>query len=126
MNLTPASLPKTGAAYDLAIAVALLAGAGALERDPAGVVHLGELGLDGRLRPVRGVLPAVRAGLEAGIERFVVPSANLEEALLVPGASVRGVDSLAQVAQLYGADIPPPPRLVSRHGELLNSLSILL
>ena len=109
VNLTPAALPKTGSAYDLAIAVALLAGAGVLERDPSSVVHLGELGLDGRLRPVRGVLPAVRAGVEAGIERFVVPSANLEEALIVPGATVRGVDSLAQVAHLYGADVPPPP-----------------
>lgn len=109
VNLSPASLPKTGAGYDLAIAVALLAGAGMLGRDPSGVVHLGELGLDGRLRPVRGVLPAVKAGLDAGFERFVVPSANTDEARLVPGAMVRGADSLAQVAYGYGADMPPPP-----------------
>lgn len=109
VNLSPASLPKTGAGYDLAIAVALLAGAGRLERDPAGVVHLGELGLDGRLRPVRGVLPAVKAAVDAGFERIVVPSANLEEARLVPGALVRGADSLAQVAYAYGAQMPPPP-----------------
>jgi len=108
VNLSPASLPKTGAGYDLAIAVALLAGAGTLERSPSGVVHLGELGLDGRLRPVHGVLPAVKAGVEAGFERFLVPSANVEEARLVPGATVRGADSLAQVAYLYGADIPEP------------------
>ncbi len=108
VNLSPASLPKTGASYDLAIAVALLAGAGMLERDPAGVVHLGELGLDGRLRPVRGVLPAVKAAVDAGFERFVVPSANTEEARLVPGVMVRGADSLAQVAYAYGAEIAPP------------------
>ncbi|NLF03576.1 MAG: YifB family Mg chelatase-like AAA ATPase [Actinomycetales bacterium] len=111
VNLSPASLPKTGAGYDLAIAVALLAGAGTLERSPEGVVHLGELGLDGRLRPVHGVLPAVKAGVEAGFERFLVPSANVEEARLVPGATVRGADSLAQVAYLYGADIPEPPEV---------------
>lgn len=111
VNLSPASLPKTGSGYDLAIAVALLAGAGTLARDPSDVVHLGELGLDGRLRPVRGVLPAVKAGVEAGLERFVVPSANVEEAQLVPGATVRGADSLAQVAYLYGADMPPPPEV---------------
>ncbi|WP_304518692.1 magnesium chelatase domain-containing protein, partial [Actinotalea sp. JY-7885] len=67
VNLSPASLPKGGASFDLAIAVAVLAGAGVC--DPARTadrVHLGELGLDGRLRPVRGVLPAVAAAVAAG------------------------------------------------------------
>src|SRR5690554_6460736 len=108
VNLSPASLPKGGAAYDLAIAVAVLAGDRALREDPAHVVHLGELGLDGRLRPVRGVLPAVKAAVEAGLSRVVVPSANAAEARLVPGAEVRAADSLAQVAYAYGADIAPP------------------
>ena len=109
VNLSPASLPKAGAAYDLAIAIALLAGDRALERDPADVVHLGELGLDGRLRPVRGVLPAVKAAVDAGFPRVVVPSANAREARLVPGAQVLAADSLAQVAFAYGAQIEPPP-----------------
>lgn len=109
INLSPASLPKTGASYDLAIAVALLAGHGVLARDPADVVHLGELGLDGRLRPVRGVLPAVKAAVDAGLRRVVVPTANAPEARLVPGAEVLALDSLAQVAHAYGADVPPPP-----------------
>jgi len=109
VNLSPAALPKTGAAYDLAIAVALLAGAGMLRRDPACVVHLGELGLDGRLRPVRGVLPAVRAAVEAGFEDVVVPAANAPEARLVPGARVQAAESLAQVAYEYGALEEPPP-----------------
>ena len=108
VNLSPASLPKAGAAYDLAIAVALLAGDQVLQRDPAEVVHLGELGLDGRLRPVRGVLPAVKAAVEAGLTRVVVPSANAAEARLVPGAEVLAADSLAQVAYAYGASIEPP------------------
>ena len=108
VNLSPASLPKGGAAYDLAIAVAVLAGDRALREDSAHVVHLGELGLDGRLRPVRGVLPAVKAAVEAGLSRVVVPSANAAEARLVPGAEVRAADSLAQVAYAYGADIAPP------------------
>ena len=82
VNLSPASLPKSGSGFDLAIAVATLAGAGLI--DPAaarGVVHLGELGLDGRLRPVRGVLPAVAAAVAAGHPRVVVPAANAPEAL---------------------------------------------
>ena len=65
VNLIPASLPKRGTGFDLAIAVASLAAAGDV-RPPAGVVFLAELGLDGRLRPVRGVLPAVMAGGRSG------------------------------------------------------------
>jgi magnesium chelatase family protein len=112
VNLSPATLPKSGSGFDLAIAVATLAGAEAI--DPAathGVVHLGELGLDGRLRPVRGVLPAVAAAVAAGRRRVVVADANAAEARLVPGAQVVGATSLAQVAASYGAtlDVPDVP-----------------
>ncbi|MGY4646028.1 YifB family Mg chelatase-like AAA ATPase [Cellulomonas sp. URHB0016] len=109
VNLSPATLPKSGSTFDLAIAVAMLAGAGAVEPASAeGVVHLGELGLDGRLRPVRGVLPAVAAAVAAGHLRVVVPRGNLSEAQLVPGARVVGADSLAEVAAGYGADVDVP------------------
>jgi len=109
VNLSPATLPKSGSGFDLAIAVATLAGAGTL--DPArvrDVVHVGELGLDGRLRPVRGVLPAVAAAVEAGRTAVVVPDANVDEASLVPGARVRGAASLAHVLALHGADVEVP------------------
>lgn len=109
VNLSPASLPKSGSGFDLAIAVATLAAAGLV--DPAageGVVHLGELALDGRLRPVRGVLPAVAAAVAAGYPRVVVPIDNIREAQLVPGASVTGAVSLAQIAFRYGAKIVEP------------------
>lgn len=109
VNLSPASLPKAGSSFDLAIAVAMLAGAGVFPPSgPRDVVHLGELGLDGRLRPVRGVLPAVVAAVAAGHPRVVVPAANAREARLVPGAEVVGAHHLAEVAHLYGADISPP------------------
>ncbi|QTE30553.1 YifB family Mg chelatase-like AAA ATPase [Pengzhenrongella sicca] len=110
VNLSPASLPKAGSGFDLAIAVAMLAGAGVVDgARVAGVVHLGELGLDGRLRPVRGVLPAVAAAVAAGHERVVVPAANAREAALVPGARVLGAASLGEMAWRYGADIAQPP-----------------
>ncbi|MCL2465571.1 MAG: YifB family Mg chelatase-like AAA ATPase [Micrococcales bacterium] len=109
VNLSPAALPKAGSGLDLAIAVAVLAGAGLVDAAaPASVVHLGELGLDGRLRPVRGVLPAVAAAVAAGLPRVVVPTANVAEAALVPGALVSGAASLAQVAARYGADVEVP------------------
>jgi magnesium chelatase family protein len=110
VNLSPATLPKSGSGFDLGIAVAALAGAEVVE--PArvqDVVHLGELGLDGRLRPVRGVLPAVAAAVAAGRPRVVVPAGNLAEALLVPGAQVRGASTLAEVLAWYGAELEVPP-----------------
>ncbi len=109
VNLSPASLPKAGSGFDLAVAVATLAAAGLCRRDiPADVVHIGELGLDGRLRPVRGVLPAVVAAVAAGHPRVVVPAGNEAEARLVPGAEVRAAGHLAQVAAWYGADVEVP------------------
>lgn len=107
VNLSPATLPKAGSAFDLAVAVATLAGAGACTV-PDGIVHLGELGLDGRLRPVRGVLPAVAAAAEAGVERVVVPLANAAEARLVPGVHVTAAVSLAEVVHAYGAQVAVP------------------
>lgn len=103
VNLSPASLPKRGSSTDLAIAVAVLAAARLIQAQPAqSAVHLGELGLDGRVRPVHGVLPAVAAAVESGFTRVVVPAANEHEARLVPGADVVPVSSLAQLAALYG------------------------
>src|SRR5690625_2352041 len=110
VNLVPASLPKAGALFDLAIAVAILAADAHLDVVKAqATVHLGELGLDGRLRPVRGILPAVAAAVRAGFQRVIVPYSNLQEAQLVPGARVAGAETLAQVARVYGADLDAPP-----------------
>lgn len=117
VNLSPASLPKAGSGYDLAIAVAMLAGAGLVRLDGlARTVHLGELGLDGRVHPVRGVLPAVAAAAAAGITRVVVPVANAAEARLVPGVEVFGATRLAEVVARYGADVVVPPDLAVPSG----------
>jgi magnesium chelatase family protein len=106
VNLSPASLPKQGSGFDVAIAIAALATEGGL--DSASVertAHLGELGLDGRLRPVPGVLPAVLAAARAGLDQVVVPWANRAEAALVAGIRVVGAVSLAEVARLHGAEV---------------------
>ncbi|MGW0702584.1 YifB family Mg chelatase-like AAA ATPase [Streptomyces sp. NPDC002867] len=108
VGLSPASVPKGGSGFDLAVACAVL---GAAERiDPrqiADLVLIGELGLDGRVRPVRGVLPAVLAAAEAGYEHVVVPEQTAGEAALVPGISVLGVRSLRQLIAVL-ADEPVP------------------
>ena len=113
VNLLPATLPKHGSAFDLAIACALLAGAGELPLAPMdGVVVLGELGLDGTVRPIRGVLPMVAAAARSGITRVVVPLANAREATVVPGLSVRAVDTLGRLVTFIrgaGSLLDPPP-----------------
>lgn len=109
VNLSPASLPKQGSGFDLGIALSTLAAGGAVDRRSIGsTVHIGELGLDGRVRPVPGVLPAVFAAARAGFERIVVPRANEAEARLVPGIEVRAATSLAEVAAWHGAEVEVP------------------
>lgn len=102
-NLIPASLPKRGSGFDLAVTMAVLRAANDIK--PTGrTVFIAELGLDGRLRPVRGILPAVMASVQAGYPEIVVAQANLAEAALVPGARVRGYRTLARLALDFGAD----------------------
>ncbi|MEY7975493.1 YifB family Mg chelatase-like AAA ATPase [Streptomyces pilosus] len=108
VGLSPASVPKAGSGFDLAVACAVL---GAAERiDPrvlADIVMIGELGLDGRVRPVRGILPAVLAAADAGYQQVVVPECAAAEAALVPGVSVLGVRSLRQLIAVL-TDEPVP------------------
>lgn len=112
VNLMPADVHKRGSGFDLAIVMAALAAAGDV-RGSGRRVFIAELGLDGRLRPVRGILPAVMASVEAGYPQITVAAANAAEAALVPGADVSGFESLAEVAAFLGADpgslsFPPP------------------
>lgn len=109
INLTPASLPKAGTHFDLAMAIAVLRAGGAVPPDDGQTALLGELGLDGRLRPVAGTLPLARAAAEAGARRLVVPTASVDEASLVEGLRVLGAASLAHAAALLGADLDPEP-----------------
>jgi len=99
VGLSPASLPKRGSWFDLAIALGVLAAAGKVPRAAAaGVMFFGELGLDGQLRPVRGVLPAVVAASEAGFGKVMVAEQNAAEAALVPDVRVIAASSLAMAA----------------------------
>ncbi|WP_439691860.1 YifB family Mg chelatase-like AAA ATPase [Curtobacterium sp. SP.BCo] len=106
VNLTPAAIPKRGSGFDLAIAMAVLAGADVAPRVSERVVYIGELGLDGRVRPVVGVIPMLLAAREAGADRVVVPVGNLLEARVVGGVDVHGVDSLRAAAIDAGALLP--------------------
>ncbi|TDE18959.1 YifB family Mg chelatase-like AAA ATPase [Actinomadura sp. 6K520] len=108
VSLFPASMPKKGSTFDLSIAIALLGAAEAVPaRACAGLVLIGELGLDGRLRPIQGVLPAVLAAANQGCDTVVVPRANAAEAELVPGMKVVSASTLRGLLCLL-RDEPPP------------------
>ncbi|MFF2377464.1 YifB family Mg chelatase-like AAA ATPase [Streptomyces xiamenensis] len=111
VGLSPAAVPKRGSGFDLAVACAVLAAAERI--DPKAIADLlliGELGLDGGVRPVRGVLPAVLTAADAGYRQVVVPEQTAAEAALVPDVAVLGVRSLRQlIAVLTGEPVPEEP-----------------
>jgi magnesium chelatase family protein len=88
INLAPAGLKKEGAALDLPIALSVMSAAG-LVPVPEKILVMGELELSGRIRPVRGVLAAIAAGLDEGISEFIVPAENSREAAILSGKGAR-------------------------------------
>ncbi|MCV7102466.1 YifB family Mg chelatase-like AAA ATPase, partial [Mycobacterium palustre] len=115
LALSPATLPKMGSVYDIALAAAVLSVQrkrpwARLEK----TVLLGELSLDGRVRPVRGVLPAVVAAKREGWPTVVVPADNLAEASLVDGIDVWGVRTLRQLRGWLGGAGDLDPRVTAK------------
>ncbi|HEX6674676.1 MAG TPA: YifB family Mg chelatase-like AAA ATPase [Actinomycetes bacterium] len=111
ISLPPSDLPKQGSGFDLPIAIGLLAATGAVPQAAVdGLWAVGELGLGGDVRGVRGVLASAIAARDGGARLLLVPAANLAEAALVPGLRVGGASSLGQVAAfLRGeAGLDPP------------------
>ncbi|WP_326687690.1 MULTISPECIES: YifB family Mg chelatase-like AAA ATPase [unclassified Streptomyces] len=116
VGLSPASVPKGGSGFDIAVACAVLAAAERIDpREIAGLMMIGELGLDGRVLPVRGVLPAVLAAADAGYRQVVVPEQTAAEAALVPDVSVVGVRSLRQLIAVLTDE--PVPEETGRPGD---------
>lgn len=110
INLAPADLRKEGCAYDLPIALGLLAASGVLPSQRlAGHVILGELSLDGRVKPVRGALAVADASRARGIRRLLVPVANVREAAVVSGVEVYGVSSLGEAVEFLLDRLPLEP-----------------
>lgn len=104
INLAPADLKKEGSGFDLPIAVGILGGYGGLAlKDASDFVLVGELGLDGGLRAVQGMLPIAIATRAAGIRNLVVPETNAREAAVVQGLNVYPVKNLLEVRELLNA-----------------------
>ncbi|MGN0807005.1 MAG: YifB family Mg chelatase-like AAA ATPase [Candidatus Coproplasma sp.] len=100
VNLAPADIKKEGSQYDLPIAISLLIASRQLEADVGDVVILGELALDGALRPVTGILPIIIAAKGKGYKKFIVPFGNANEASYVEGVEVYALKSLKETFEL--------------------------
>jgi magnesium chelatase family protein len=126
INLAPADIKKEGSGFDLPIAVAILGAYGALHiKDIADFLLVGELGLDGSLRAVQGMLPIAIAARAAGIRNLVIPASNAREAAVVEGVDVYPVHTLLEVRELlnsasFGAIAAQPLKIDA--ATLLNEL----
>ena len=112
VSLAPAWLPKSGSAFDLPIALAILAASTQIELTKLeGIFFLGELALDGSLKPIRGVLPTLMAARSIGMKRVVVPRENYQEAGLLKDLEVMAFSNLAEVIHYLesGIRIENPP-----------------
>jgi magnesium chelatase family protein len=118
-NLAPAALPKEGTHFDLPLALGIVAADGRLDAASLeGWLAVGELALDGSVRPVRGVLPAAIAARKSGRRGLICPAANAPEAMAIDGIDVIAVRTIREcIAFLKGGERPPVP--VEEVGELL-------
>ncbi len=120
ISLSPADIKKDGPLFDLPIAISYLLAAGDMRDDGVRRVLIGELGLDGTLRPIRGVLNCVMAAKAAGITEIIVPTENAEEAALIEDVSIYGASCLRDVITHIDQTFPERTKL---HISPLTTLS---
>ena len=119
VNLAPASLKKTGTHFDLPILLGILSACGMVRRPRSTSAFIGELSLDGQIRPVNGILPMAIAARRAGMETLFVPAENAPEATLARGPAIIPVRNLRQLFEHLngGAQIEEEPIWVPEHRE---------
>ena len=105
INMAPADIKKEGAAFDLPLAIGMLAGGEKLKTKMlADYMIMGELSLDGSLQPIRGALPIALCARREGFKGLILPAANAEEAAVVEGLEVYGLDSLLDVVHFLNGE----------------------
>ena len=105
VNMAPADIRKEGSAYDLTIAIGILAASGQMDGEKVGnYIIMGELSLDGSLQPMKGALPISIQGKKEGFKGFILPKANAKEAAIVDGIEVYGVDNIKEVIGFFNGD----------------------
>ena len=109
VNLAPAYVKKEGTSFDLPVAISLLLGYGSLQANAEGIIFLGELALNGDLRPVSGVLPALISARDKGLTTFIVPKDNAREASFIHGVTVYAAKNLKEVVDHLSGCAPLQP-----------------
>jgi magnesium chelatase family protein len=97
INLAPADIPKDGSSFDLAVATAILARSNQIKDPLQKTAIMGELGLDGSVRPIRGIIGKIMVGKRHGIERFIIPAENFDQAILIPNVQIVVIRTLREL-----------------------------
>ena len=124
VNMAPADIRKEGSAYDLTLAVGILAASGQIE--PTAVedyIIMGELSLDGSLQPIKGALPIAIKAREEGFKGFILPKQNAREAAVVNNLEVYGVENIREVVDFLNGDAKMEPTIVNTREEFANSIN---
>jgi len=122
VNMSPADIRKEGTAYDLPLAVGILAASGSVEPDRiADYIIMGELSLDGTILPIKGVLPIAVKARELGFKGIILPSRNAREAAVVNNLDVYGVDNITQVIGFFNGEVELEKTIVDTRTEFYNA-----
>jgi magnesium chelatase family protein len=123
INMSPADLRKEGSAYDMTLAIGILAASNQIQADKLDkYVIMGELSLDGSLQPIKGALPIAIKAKEEGFEGFILPNQNAKEAAIVDGLKVYGVDNIEQVINFFDKNEPLEETTVNTREEFYKNL----
>ncbi len=123
INLAPADLRKEGSAYDLTLALGILAASGQIKSpEIEKYIIMGELSLDGSLQPIKGALPIAIKAQEEGFKGFILPTQNAKEAAIVGDLKVYGVDNIKQVLEFFDIGTPLEQTIIDTREEFYKSL----
>lgn len=120
INMAPADIRKEGSAYDLPLAIGILAASEQIASEKIGdFVIMGELSLDGSLQPIKGVLPIAIQAREEGFKGFILPKQNAREAAVVNNLEVYGVDTIKEVIEFFNGEKELEQTIVNTRDEFL-------
>ncbi len=123
INMAPADMRKEGSAYDLTLAVGILAASAQIRSDDVGnYIIMGELSLDGSLQPIRGALPIAIKAKEDGFRGFFLPKQNVNEAAIVAGLDVYGVENVTEVIDFFEGKGVLEPTVIDTRAEFYRTL----
>ncbi|MCK4407792.1 MAG: YifB family Mg chelatase-like AAA ATPase, partial [Bacteroidales bacterium] len=124
INMAPADIRKEGSAYDLTIAVGILAASGQIKSEKVDdYVIMGELSLDGGLQPIKGTLPIAIEARQEGFKGFILPKENAREAAIVNDIKVYGVENIKQVIDYFNEEITLEPTIINTRDEFYSRLN---